>query len=165
MRALAVGDGEGRNAVWLAGLGLDVTAIDISPIGLEKAERLAVARGTRIRTIAADLARWDWPLAAFDLAVEIFVHVPITERRHIHRAMAECLTPGGLAIVEAFQRRQDGWASGGPRTAPLLYDAAALAEDFHVLETLELLEGTVLLAEGVKHRGSAEVVRYLGRQR
>jgi hypothetical protein len=79
--------------------------------------------------------------------------------------MAQCLKPGGLAIVEAFQRRQDGRSSGGPRTQPLLYDAAALAEDFQGLETLELLEGTVLLAEGMKHRGPAEVVRYLGRRR
>jgi 2-polyprenyl-3-methyl-5-hydroxy-6-metoxy-1,4-benzoquinol methylase len=164
-RALAVGDGEGRNAVWLARRGLDVTLVDISPVGLDKARRLARAHDVRIETIAADLTRWAWPEARFDLAVEIFVHVPVAERRLIHAAMAAALCPGGLALVEAFQKRQAGEASGGPKSAPLLYDVAALAEDFAALETLELLEGTVHLAEGAKHRGPASVVRYLGRCR
>lgn len=161
-RALAVGDGEGRNAVWLARQGLEVTLVDISPVGLEKAQRLARRHDCRIETIAADLTRWDWPRDRYDLAVEIFVHVPVADRQAIHRAMAACLRPGGLALVEAFQKGQADRPSGGPRTAPLLYDAAALAEDFAGLRTLELLEGTVLLAEGSKHRGPAQVVRYLG---
>lgn len=161
-RALAVGDGEGRNAVWLARQGLDVTLVDISPVGLQKAQRLAHEHGCRIETIAADLTQWDWPVDRFDLTVEIFVHVPVAERQAIHRAMAACLKPGGLALVEAFQKGQSGRSSGGPRTTPLLYDAQALAEDFADLSTLELLEGTVLLAEGSKHRGPAAVVRYLG---
>jgi SAM-dependent methyltransferase len=163
-RALAVGDGEGRNAVWLARRGLDVTLVDISPVGLDKAQRLAQRHGCRIETIAADLTRWDWPRDRYDLAIEIFVHVPATDRQAIHRAMAASLKPGGLALVEAFQKDQAGAGSGGPRTAPLLYDAAALADDFADIETLELLEGTVLLAEGTKHRGPARIVRYLGRR-
>jgi len=163
-RALAVGDGEGRNAVWLAARGFEVTLVDISPVGLDKAQHLARKHGCRIETIAADLTHWDWPTDRFDLAVEIFVHVPVAERQLIHRAMAASLVPGGLALVEAFQKGQAGRPSGGPKTAPLLYDAMALAEDFAGLETLELLEGTVLLAEGAKHRGPAAVVRYLGRR-
>jgi SAM-dependent methyltransferase len=163
-RALAVGDGEGRNAVWLAAQGFEVTLVDISPVGLAKARRLADARGCRIETIAADLSTWDWPVGRFDLAVEIFVHLPVAERRRVHRAMAASLRPGGLALVESFQKRQADRPSGGPKSAGLLYDAASLAEDFADLETLELLEGTVLLAEGVKHRGPAAVVRYLGRR-
>ncbi|GGE99488.1 hypothetical protein GCM10011611_01360 [Aliidongia dinghuensis] len=168
-RALAVGDGEGRNAVWLARLGLDVTLVDISPVGLDKARRLADERGCRIETIVADLTRWDWPQDRFDLAVEIFVHVPVEQRRRIHGAMARSLRPGGLALVEAFQRRQADPAAGSPPSAgltqrPLLYDAEALADDFRMLETVELLEGTVLLAEGSKHRGPSAVVRYLGRR-
>ncbi len=164
-RALAVGDGEGRNAVWLARHGLEVTLVDISPVGLEKARRLADRHGCRITTIAADLTTWDWPVARFDLAVEIFVHVPVAARQAIHRAMAAALRPGGLALVEAFQKGQGERASGGPRTERLLYDAVSLSEDFARLETLELLQGTVLLTEGSKHRGPATVVRYLGRQR
>jgi len=161
-RALAVGDGEGRNAVWLARQGLDVTLVDISPVGLQKAQRLARAHDCRLETIAADLTAWDWPVGQFDLAVEIFVHVPVAARQTIHRAMAASLKPGGLALVEAFQKGQAERSSGGPRTAPLLYDALALSQDFASLRTLELLEGTVLLAEGSKHRGPAQVVRYLG---
>jgi SAM-dependent methyltransferase len=163
-RALAVGDGEGRNAVWLASRGLDVTLVDISPVGLEKARRLARDRDCRIETIAADLTTWDWPVGTFDVAIEIFVHVPVAGRQKIHRAMAASLAAGGLVLVEAFQKRQVDRPSGGPRSAPMLYDAAALAEDFAGLETLELLEGTVQLAEGTRHRGPASVVRYLGRR-
>ena len=92
------------------------------------------------------------------------MHVPVADRRLIHRAMAASLRPGGLALVEAFQKGQADHPSGGPRSAPLLYDAVALAADFAALQTLELLEGTVLLAEGSKHRGPAQIVRYLGQR-
>lgn len=74
MTALAVADGEGRNGVWLAEQGLDVLAVDGSPVAVEKARRLARARGVTLRTEVADLLDWAWPAGAFDLVVAIFIH-------------------------------------------------------------------------------------------
>ena len=80
MRALAAGDGEGRNGVWLAEQGLDATLVDWSAVGLGKARGLAQRRGTPVTTITADLALWDWPAARFDLIAWIFVHLPPADR-------------------------------------------------------------------------------------
>ncbi len=72
-RALAVADGEGRNGVWLAEQGLDVLSIDFSPSAQRKAEALAKERGVTIAFARADVHTWDYPEAAFDVVVEIFL--------------------------------------------------------------------------------------------
>ena len=79
---LSVADGEGRNAVWLAEQGCAVTATEISSVALEKAAKLARGRhvatteamaGPRVDFIQADIFNWDWPQAAFDVVVGIFI--------------------------------------------------------------------------------------------
>jgi SAM-dependent methyltransferase len=165
MRALAIGDGEGRNGVWLAEHRLAVTSIDWSATGLAKASALANARGVRIRTVVADLVTWDWPVEAFDLVAWIFVHLPPADRAVVVARAAAALAPGGLLVLEGFTAAQEDRRSGGPRDAELLWSAALVREGFAKLELLECLEGTVLLDEGPKHQGHAEVVRALLRKR
>jgi len=75
MKAIAVAEGQGSNSVWLAQFGLDVLATDISPVALADAETLAAQRGAHIRTECVDLTTWRWPVAEFDVAVEIFAHL------------------------------------------------------------------------------------------
>ncbi|MBP0444705.1 methyltransferase domain-containing protein [Roseomonas sp. SSH11] len=164
MRALAIGDGEGRNGAWLAGRGLDVTAVDWSATGLAKAEKLAQARGVPLRTVVADLTAWNWPRVGFDLVAWIFVHLPPADRALVAARAAEALAPGGLLVLEAFTPAQEGRRSGGPRDPDLLWSAALVRRHFAGLEMLECLEGTVLLDEGPKHQGHAEVVRALLRR-
>ncbi len=65
-RVLCLGEGEGRNAVWLAQRGFSVVAVDASPVGLEKARRLAAERGVTIETRVADLASYRPEPAAYD---------------------------------------------------------------------------------------------------
>jgi SAM-dependent methyltransferase len=165
MRALAIGDGEGRNGVWLAEHRLAVTSIDWSATGLAKASALANARGVPIRTVVADLVTWDWPVEAFDLVAWIFVHLPPADRAVVVARAAAALAPGGLLVLEGFTAAQEDRRSGGPRDAELLWSAALVREGFAGLELLECLEGTVLLDEGPKHQGHAEVVRALLRKR
>jgi SAM-dependent methyltransferase len=165
MRALAIGDGEGRNGVWLAEHRLAVTSIDWSATGLAKASALANARGVSIRTVVADLVTWDWPVEAFDLVAWIFVHLPPADRAVVVARAAAALAPGGLLVLEGFTAAQEDRRSGGPRDAELLWSAALVREGFAGLELLECLEGTVLLDEGPKHQGHAEVVRALLRKR
>lgn len=158
-RAMAAGDGEGRNGVWLAGLGLEVTALDWSAAGMAKARALADRRGVAMRTVVADVTTWDWPEAGFDLVAWIFVHLPPADRLAAARGVLRSLAPGGLLVLECFSPAQEGRRSGGPKDPALLWDRAAVEQAFGALDVLELLEGTVLLDEGPKHQGRAEVVR------
>jgi SAM-dependent methyltransferase len=151
--------------VWLAEHRLAVTSIDWSATGLAKASALANARGVRIRTVVADLVTWDWPVEAFDLVAWIFVHLPPADRAVVVARAAAALAPGGLLVLEGFTAAQEDRRSGGPRDAELLWSAALVREGFAELELLECLEGTVLLDEGPKHQGHAEVVRALLRKR
>jgi len=164
MRALALGDGEGRNGVWLAERGLEVTAVDWSAAGLAKAGALAASRGVALRTVAADLTAWDPPRGAFDLVAWIFVHLPPADRALVAGRAAAALAPGGLLVLEGFTPAQEGRRSGGPRDPSLLLSAALVRHHFAGLELLECLEGTVRLDEGPKHQGEAEVVRAVLRQ-
>ncbi len=159
MRALAAGDGEGRNGVWLARQGLAVTSVDLSAAGLAKARALAAAEGVALTTIAADLAAWDWPEAGFDLIAWISLIMPEAARRAAVARAVRALAPGGLLVLEGFTPRQLGRASGGPKDPALLWTRAMVEADFAGLEVLEIWEGMATLDEGPRHQGAAEVVR------
>jgi len=165
MRALALGDGEGRNGVWLAGQGLAVTTIDWSSVGVAKAQRLAAARGVRVDARVADAAAWDYPEGGFDLVAWIYLHLPPADRAAAAAGVVRALAPGGLLALECFTPAQQGRRSGGPKLPDLLWSRAVVEALFGGLEVLELLEGTVHLDEGPRHQGPAEVVRALLRKR
>ena len=161
--AIVPGDGEGRNSVWLAEQGLVVTAVDLSPVGLAKGERLAAGRGASVSFLCADLSAWEWPAAAFDVVAAIYLHFPPALRPRMHRAMAAALRPGGLLVVEAFAPDQIEFQrlhrSGGPDRPDMLYTPDLLRADFAGCEPLELSEVRTELAEGAYHAGPAAVVR------
>lgn len=91
-----MGEGEGRNAVCLAQLGREVTAVDSSKIGLEKARRLADARGVPITTVYADLADYVIEPQYWDVIVSVFCHMPPNLRRDVHKRCVEGLRAGAL---------------------------------------------------------------------
>jgi len=162
--ALAVGDGEGRNGVWLAMQGLKVLSVDASHVGLEKAKRLAADRGVTLRTEQIDLTRWKWPTAEFDVVVSVFVHFPPDVRARMHHAMLMALKPGGVLILEAFTPQQLGFRSGGPPVAEMLYTAEMLRLDFSGAAIESLDECETDLQEGPYHRGRAAAVRLVARR-
>ncbi|WP_421993734.1 SAM-dependent methyltransferase [Roseococcus sp.] len=164
MAALAVGDGEGRNGVWLARQGLQVTSLDWSGVGMAKAREMAAARGAALETVVADAAQWDWPAARFDLIAWIYLHLPPADRALAAAGCRRALKPGGLLVLEGFSPAQQGRRSGGPKLPELLWDRAIVERDFAGLEVLELTEGAVRLDEGPRHQGLAEVVRCVLRQ-
>lgn len=167
-RVLSLADGEGRNGVWLAEQGCIVTAVDYSPVGLGKAERLAAARGVRIETIEADLTRWAWPEAAYDAIVAIYFHLPEKHRANVHRAAAAAIKPGGLIVIEGFrpaqielQKTED---SGGPPDVRMLFTPDMLQDDFAGFEVVECDETETVLNEGPFHTGRAAVIRFVARK-
>jgi SAM-dependent methyltransferase len=121
LRALLPGDGQGRNGVWLAGQGLIVDTVDISPLGVEKAMGLAAARGVRVNAEVADLLEWNWPLDTYDIVASLYVHFADDDRPRMHRAMLDALKPDGVLLLEAFRIQEldmkKQHKSGWPRTA------------------------------------------------
>lgn len=119
-RALSLGEGEGRNAVYLAQLGFTVTAVDSSSVGLSKAQRLARERGVAITTLTADLNDFVIQPAAWDVILNFFCHLPQPERIPLHRRVVDGLKPGGVYILEIFAPGQLELLTGGPSTRDLL---------------------------------------------
>jgi cyclopropane fatty-acyl-phospholipid synthase-like methyltransferase len=159
MKALAVADGEGRNSVWLAEQGLDVLAVDFSPIALEKARRLAAQRGVTVKTICADVAVWEWGAPRFDLVAAIFIQFAPPALRHtVFRRMKEVLVPGGLLLLEGYRPKQLEYKTGGPPYVENLYTAALLKESFGDLTILHLAEYDAEIAEGAGHHGMSALI-------
>jgi SAM-dependent methyltransferase len=119
--ALDVGCGEGRNAVWLAEQGWRVTGVDFSDVGLDKARRLAAARGVDVEWVLADVRSYQPAEAAYDLAVVLYLHLPASERRAVHTAVARSLRPDGVLLVVGHDvaNLSDGY--GGPQDASILF--------------------------------------------
>ena len=113
-RALCIADGEGRNGVYLASLGHEVTSIDLTEAGMAKARRLAAERNVPLSTVVTDVADYDLGTEQWDLIVSIFAHMPPPIRQPLHGRIARALKPGGTFILEAYTPDQIGRGTGGP---------------------------------------------------
>lgn len=143
--AVDVAAGEGRNAIWLATRGWDVTALDFSAVALDKGRRLAgegpVARS--VEWVLADATTWE-PDRAYDLAVLAYLQLPAAERRAAVRNAFEALAPGGTLLLVAHDTTNLTEGTGGPQDERVLMTA----ED--VLGDLEGLDLEVVRAERVE---------------
>ncbi len=159
MSALSVGDGDGRNGVWLAGQGLDVHTIDFSPTAVAKAKRLAARRGVTIRAECADVLAFSWPHEAYDVIVAIFVQfAQPEERKRMFAGMKGALKSGGLLLMEGYTPKQLEYATGGPKALSQLYTSDLLREAFGDMASLEVEEYEAELEEGERHRGMSALV-------
>lgn len=155
---LCLGEGEGRNAVYLASLGHNVTAVDQSAAGLSKARRLASTRNVEIRTEVADLSRYVIAPGAWSVIVSIFVHLPPPLRRRVHASAVQGLVPGGWFVLEAYTPRQLRYDTGGPKQEELLMTLPLLREELDGLDFVEAAEIERDVVEGGGHSGRAAVV-------
>lgn len=163
-RALSLGEGEGRNAMFLARNGFEVTAVDASSVGLAKARARAEAEGLAITTVHADLATWRPAAEHFDVVVAIFCHLPPALRREVHRAALAALRPGGAVVIEAYTPAQIAHGTGGPKDPSLLYTLDALREDLAGADLEVAVERERVIHEGALHDGVSAVVQVLARR-
>jgi SAM-dependent methyltransferase len=161
---LTIGEGEGRNAVYLAGLGHEVVAVDQSQVGLAKARRLAEERGVRVQTQQADLGNYPIRTGAWAGIVSIFCHLPPSIRVPLHAAIVRGLRPGGAFVLEAYTPRQYGRGTGGPPSPELMVTLEDLTNELAGLEFLHARELEREVREGIYHTGLASVVQVLGRR-
>jgi SAM-dependent methyltransferase len=152
--ALDLACGEGRNAVWLAEHGWQVTGVDFAAVGLEKARRLANARGVQGEWIAADLLEYRPEHQAFDLVLVLYLQLPASGRAPVLRAAANAVADGGTLLVVGHDSSnlRDGY--GGPQHADVLYTAEEVVGDLDrsglVIERAERVERTVETPDGVE---------------
>jgi SAM-dependent methyltransferase len=151
--ALDLACGEGRNAVWLAGAGWDVTGVDFSGAGLDKAARLAAANGVgdRCRWVMADATTWDPHTddpdgpGAFDLVVVAYLQLPANGRASAMGAAVASLAPGGTLVVVAHDTDNLTRGVGGPPDPAVLYSADDVVGDVHAAAAT--LPGVELVVE------------------
>jgi SAM-dependent methyltransferase len=164
-RVLCLADGEGRNGVWLAQQGFDVTSVDIADAGLRKARALADHAGVTLATVQADVTGFDLGNAAWDAIVSIFLHLPAPARRALHARCAAALKPGGVFVFEAYTPEQVAYASGGPVKEPaLLVTLAEVATEFPGCRVEHRFSGERRVVEGTLHHGVAHVAQLVARR-
>jgi hypothetical protein len=155
-------EGEGRNAVFAAGLGWQVNAFDSSEAGKAKALQLAEKKSVVIDYLVEDAVSATYPENSVDVVAFIYAHFPAAIRKSIHQKAIGWLKPGGIIIMEAFNPKQLNNESGGPKDLSMLYTKEMLQDDFasmkvNMLETLQ-----TELNEGKYHEGVADVIRFVG---
>ena len=128
-RALDLACGEGRNAVWLAEQGWQVTGVDFSDVAIRKAEQLAEARGITVAWAQADLLGYRPKRHGFDLVILFYLQLPEASRGPILRAAAEAVAPGGTLLLVAHDRSNLEDGHGGPSDPAVLYTAADVEGD------------------------------------
>ena len=160
-RVLSLGEGEGRNAVFLAGRGCDVTAVDGSRVGLRKARALARERGLAITTAWTDLADYSIRAGSWDAIVSIFCHLPPDLRARVHGQVVRGLRPGGVFILEAYTPRQLEYRTGGPSVREMLLDLETAKRELDGLRFERAREIVRPVREGTFHTGDAAVLQVL----
>lgn len=161
-KVLCLGEGEGRNAVYLADKGFQVTALDASAVGMTKALALASKRGVSFDVQLLDLEQWD-PKERYDAIVTSYLHLEEPLRTQAFRKAVSSLNPKGYFIGEFFSLAQIPRESGGPKKPSLLYTLASLESIFSTedCKIIELQECDVPLDEGNGHQGDALVIRVI----
>ncbi len=159
-KILFLGEGEGRNAIYAAQRGHNVTALDASDVGLAKCAERAKSANLTLELIHTDLEVWE-PAEAYDAVMCSFLHLPEPLRSDVYAKVLGILRSGGLFAGEFFSIHQMPRTTGGPKDETLLYTADALHSILanHPCDILELIECDTDLSEGRGHVGIASVVR------
>lgn len=164
-RVLSLGEGEGRNAVFLARQGYDVTALDSSAEGMRKLTGLAAQGGVLVSQRLEDVTQADLGTARWNGIVSIFCHLPSADRQALYARIRQGLRPGGIFLSEMFTPAQLGYQSGGPKDPDMLVTRDELLAAFEGFEIVLAEEEIVSLDEGPFHQGLGSVVRFIARRK
>lgn len=168
-KALCVADGEGRNSVWLAEQGLDVTAIDITEVAVAKAKKLADGRNVQVKFEIGDILAPDWPPVvhhnAYDWVIGIFIQFadPVA-RIHQMTALKWVTRPGGRILLQGYAPKQLDYKTGGPSAVENLYTSEILHALFADWSIEELVEYEDDISEGLGHRGRSALIGMIARK-
>ncbi len=158
-KVLCIADGEGRNGVWLAKQGMQVTGFDASDIALAKAKQFAKDNQVEVEYTFSDTDSFAWHTNTYDAAVGIFIQfADPTMRARIFKQTYDALKSGGIFILQGYTPKQLEYKTGGPSLLEHLYTEQLirdLAKDFQILD---LCCYEKELAEGARHTGMSALL-------
>jgi len=162
---LSIAEGEGRNGVYLAKKGLEVTGVEFAPSAVVKAEKLATLNGVHPTFIQSDLFEWDWPQDAFDITLGLFFQfVGPAERDILWRKMLGATRAGGLIVIHGYTPKQLEFGTGGPPNAANMYTSASFGEVFEDCEVLVCEEYEAEQRSGSAHVGMSALIDFVARK-
>lgn len=164
-KILCLAEGEGRNAIFLAQKGFDVTAVDFSQVGLKHAEERAQEEGVFLTTIVADLKDYSFGENKWDAIISIFGHLPPEIRQVVHKKIPRALKNQGIFLFEAYSPEQLQFKTGGPMDLELMITLGIVQEELSELKTLYLKNLVREIYEGKYHSGLSSVIQYIGQKR
>jgi hypothetical protein len=169
-KILLPADGEGRNGVFAATLGWEVSAFDLSEAGKKKAELLAAKNGVALDYQVGEFSELQYAPEQFDVIALIYAHFSGDTKSGYHKILNGYLRKGGIVIFEAFSKKHLAYNSsnpkvGGPKDLDTLFSIEEIQHDFDNYEVMELIETEIELEEGLFHIGKGSVIRFVGRKR
>lgn len=144
--AVDLGAGEGRNSVWLAKQGWNVTAVDFSAVGLEKARRMAFDAQVALATVVDDVETYHPPMDV-DLVLLSYLQIPDDHQWRLLQRVKHWLGPGGVILVVAHDKANIESGHGGPQDPGVCYN---------VEQAVSALEGLRIDVAEVMVRDTAE---------
>ncbi|MGE8431376.1 MULTISPECIES: class I SAM-dependent methyltransferase [Chryseobacterium] len=162
-------EGEGRNAVFAATKGWNVSAFDISANGQKKAFQLAEQNHVNIDYQVGELSTLNYQKEQFDVIALIYAHFPASVKSSIHQMLNQYLRKGGFIIFEAFSKNHLEYIAkdekvGGPKDIESLFSIDEIKADFPNYNIVELTETEIDLNEGLFHNGTGSVIRFVGQK-
>lgn len=168
-RVLCIADGEGRNSVWLARQGLEVTAVDISESAVSKARQLALSHQVKVNFLTGDLLAPDSILdqaeETYDWIVAIFIQfADASEQARLFPLMKKALRPTGHLLLQGYTPKQLEYGTGGPPHRENLYTRDSITHHFAGWHILELKEYEKSIHEGQGHKGHSALLGLVARK-
>lgn len=163
-KVLCIGEGEGRNSVFLALQGYQVTALDYSLNGLKKTEKLAFENNVNLNFIHADVTNYDFRVDKWQGIISIFCHIHEESRVIVHQKCVESLTKNGIFILEGYSPNQLKFETGGPKDLDLLMDLDKVKNELHGLNFQISHEINRKINEGTMHNGMSSVIQIIGKK-
>lgn len=162
--ALSVADGEGRNSVFMAEQGLNVSALEYAPSAIAKARKLAQDRGVTVDFREVDVLAHDWP-ETYDIVAGIFIQfVGPDARPALFAGMKQSVKPGGLILLHGYTPKQLDYGTGGPPCAENMYTEKMLRTEFAGWDILECRAYERHIEEGKGHKGQSALIDLVARK-
>jgi len=161
-KVLAVAEGEGRNAVYLATLGHDVSTWDFSSEGLKKTNQLAEEKGVNVETAFVDLSEAPWERETWDHIILVFGHLETELRKKTLNNIEKAIRHGGSFLCEVYSPDQLNYGTGGPRDEKMLYKPEEFFATFQDWNIKHFFLGEVEREEGELHQGKSHVIQFYG---
>lgn len=158
-RIIAFAEGEGRNAVYLARAGHDVTAVDYSENGLAKTQKLAQKHNVQVHTKQMNLLADDVPQKEYDAAIMVFGHFHHSDQFVVLNKLKQAVKTGGMIMLEVYSKEQIDYRTGGPPDIEMLYEPMDILAWCRGLKVLHFFYGEQERIEGAGHTGLAHVVQ------